>query len=249
MIAELEGAYILHSRPFKDTSLLVDFFTENFGRITLVAKGARQQKKKHNFILQPFVKTNISWQGKSQLKTLTLTEIVVNTIPTKESCNKGQSVTTDRLSGKYLYSGLYANELLTYLLPLDEPNLDIFSLYDDLLTALRCQYDLETSLRMFEFSLLFELGYGIDFNTSTSQEMIEADKEYYYLPEEGFIDTQVANDLLATSCIAFEGRIILDIANHIYERSEVRQVAKAIARKAIGHLTAGKKIKSRELFI
>ncbi len=248
MIIELENAYVLHSRPFKDTSLLVDFFTENFGRLTLIAKGARQQKKKNNFLLQPFIKIKISWQGKSQLKTLTSTEITNIAITPESHCEKEKG-RTEELTSKYLYSAFYANELLTYLLPLDEPNADIFSLYDGLLSALKCQFDLEGSLRFFEFSLLSELGYGIDFNSSASQAKIEVDKKYYYLPNEGFIDKNRDNEELAASYNSFAGSAILAIANNAYEQAEVRQVAKTIARTAINHLTSGKKIKSRELFI
>lgn len=249
MIAELETAYVLHSRPFKDASLLVDFFTESFGRITLVAKGARQQKKKTNVVLQPFVKVEISWQGKSQLKTLTSSEVASKPASSESHLHLGQLSSTNKLSSKYLYSAFYANELLTYLLPLDEPNAGIFLLYDTLLDALRSQYNLEKTLRFFEFSLLLELGYGVDFSVSASQKNIEKDKKYYYFPEKGFVEVEVEGEILSAPSVAFEGYIILEIAKHAYEQKEIRQAAKIITRKAIAHLIPGKQIKSRELFI
>jgi len=249
MIAELEKAYVLHSRPFKDTSLLVDFFTENFGRVTLVAKGARQQKKKNNFVLQPFIKTEISWQGKSQLKTLTSAEVINKPTSLESNSHIEQVSSANKLSSKYLYSAFYANELLSYLLPLDESNTSIFLLYDALLNALKSQYNLERTLRFFEFSLLVDLGYGVDFSTSASQKAIEKNKKYYYLPEKGFIEVEAGSEILYASNIAFEGYIILGIAKHAYEQEEIRQAAKIITRKAIAHLIPGKQIKSRELFI
>lgn len=251
MKAELENAYVLHSRPFKDTSLLVDFFTENFGRITLVAKGARQQKKKGNFLLQPFVSLKISWQGKGQLKTLTSTEITTAIVDDDKIIDIDKN--NKNLEKKYLYSGFYANELLTYLLPFDEPNSDIFSLYANLLSALKNKFNLEKTLRLFEFSLLSELGYGIDFiHASISGELIEASKQYYYEPSEGFVCIDTVDAGLESSSIAsrhvFDGVVILGIYSQEYNHEAVRQAAKYIARKSMDNILLGKKIKSRDFF-
>lgn len=254
MKVELENAYVLHSRPFKDTSLLVDFFTENFGRITLVAKGARQQKKKGNFLLQPFVSLRISWQGKSQLKTLTSTETTSHTASSKIGVNENlESHNHKRLEGNYLYSGFYVNELLTYLLPFDESNSDIFYIYVHLLTSLRNKIDLEKSLRVFEFSFLSELGYGIDFiSTATTSEPIDPTKHYYYESGEGFICSENLDENLtkgiADNRVSFNGSLVLAIYNQDYTDQRVRQVAKYIARISLDHILLGKKIKSRDFF-
>ena len=256
MKAELENAYVLHSRPFKDTSLLVDFFTENFGRITLVAKGARQQKKKGNFLLQPFVSLKISWQGRGQLKTLTSTEIITATVVADNDKIIDIDKNNNRLENKYLYSGFYANELLTYLLPFDEPNTDIFSLYANLLMALKNKFDLEKTLRLFEFSLLSELGYGIDFiHASISGDLIEAGKQYYYVPSEGFVsldaldseDVSLEVDPIVSRHV-FDGLVILGVYSQEYNDKAVRQAAKYIARKSMDNILLGKKIKSRDFF-
>lgn len=259
MKAELENAYVLHSRPFKDTSLLVDFFTENFGRITLVAKGARQQKKKGNFLLQPFVSLKISWQGKGQLKTLISTEIATFTINADANHIVDIDKNNNSLEKNYLYSGFYANELLTYLLPFDESNANIFSLYARLLIALKNKFELEKTLRLFEFSLLSELGYGIDFiNTSISGELIEAGKQYCYEPSKGFlcldtvglgtgIGVSVESGFAASKC-SFGGDVVLGIYNQEYTNNAVRKAAKYIARISIDNVLSGKKIKSRDFF-
>jgi DNA repair protein RecO (recombination protein O) len=259
MKVELENAYVLHSRPFKDSSLLVDFFTENFGRITLVAKGARQQKKKGNFLLQPFICLKISWQGKSQLKTLISTEIStyvtndevednVNTV-----LNNNIEPENNKLQGNYLYSGFYANELLTYLLPFDEPNTGIFFLYTNLLISLKNKLDLEKTLRLFEFSLLSELGYGIDFISSAStNKSINSSKQYYYEPSDGFVCVGINDENKENSLIVgrhfFDGHIILGVYNQEYNNKTVRQAAKYISRISFDYLLMGKKIKSRDFF-
>jgi DNA repair protein RecO (recombination protein O) len=256
---ELENAYVLHSRPFKDTSLLVDFFTENFGRITLVAKGARQQKKKGNFLLQPFVDLKISWQGKSQLKTLISTEMAayVGNVPAEDEINitagKDLGSENNKLQGNYLYSGFYANELLTYLLPFDEPNTDVFTLYANLLVALKNKLDLEKTLRLFEFSLLTELGYGIDFTSSAiTNESIDLSKQYYYEPSDGFVCVDFnSEDLDLSSTVGrhiFDGHIIIGVCNQEYNNKAVRQAAKYISRISFDNILMGKKIKSREFF-
>jgi DNA repair protein RecO (recombination protein O) len=256
MKAELENAYVLHSRAFKDTSLLVDFFTENFGRITLVAKGARQQKKKGNFLLQPFVSLKISWQGRGQLKTLTSTEIITATVDADNNEIIDIDKNNNRLEKKYLYSGFYANELLTYLLPFDEPNADIFYLYANLLMALKNKFNLEKILRLFEFSLLSELGYGIDFiHASISGDLIEAGKQYYYDPSEGFVSLNALDTIDANLELGplvrrhvFDGRVILGVYGQEYNDETVRQAAKYIARKSMDNILLGKKIKSRDFF-
>ena len=254
MKVDLENAYVLHSRPFKDTSLLVDFLTENFGRITLVAKGARQQKKKGNFLLQPFVSLRISWQGKSQLKTLISTEITSHIANINiEAENTLESHINKNLEANYLYSGFYANELLTYLLPFDESNSVIFYIYVNLLTSLKNKFDLEKTLRLFEFSFLAELGYGINFiSAAATSEFIEPNKQYCYEPSEGFFCTDSLgenqkNSLLVSKNI-FDGSIILAINNQEYTNQSVRQSAKYISRMSLNHILMGKKIKSREFF-
>ena len=254
MKVELEYAYVLHSRPFKDTSLLVDFLTENYGRVTLIAKGARQQKKKGNFLLQPFASLKISWQGRGQLKTLISTEVAFHTVVFNRAVDStlGSRVHKN-LEGSYLYSGFYANELLTYLLPYEEPNADTFYTYVNLLTALKEKSDLEMTLRLFELSFLSELGYGIDFTVAAAtNDFIALDKQYYYKPGEGFFDIEKLDENLKNNLLnarnTFFGSVILAINSHEYAQQSVRQAAKYICRKSIDHILMGKTIKSRELF-
>ncbi len=233
MRAELQPAYIIHTRPYRDTSLLVDIFTEDYGRLTLVAKGARQPKQRQRHLFQPFIKLLISWQGKSELKTLIGIEAVADAFA---------------LKNKFLYSALYANELLIYLLKHEDAAPDIYHLYTLLLLKLSQQEDLESTLRQFEFSLLAELGYAIDFTAeSTTGELIEAHHNYYFVADEGFVlesDSSIKN-----LSICYPGSHLLSIAESKYSDPSVRKSAKAIARTALNLHLQGRVIKSRELFI
>jgi len=231
MRIDLQPAYVLHTRPFRDTSLLVDFFTQDYGRVTLVAKGARNAKQRQRYFLQPFSPLSISWQGKGELKTL----IGVDAPSTSLA-----------LEGRFLYSGFYANELLVYLLPDNDEVEDIYHLYGSLLMSLQQKLSLEPTLRKFEFSLLSCLGYGIGFEFESAEGApIERDKFYHFSPDVGFILNQEVN---AREGNVFQGQYLLNIASQAYPDAATLQVAKKISRSAFSLCLQGKPIKSRELF-
>ncbi len=106
-----QPAYLLHSRPYRDTSLLVDFITQDFGRISAVAKGVRNPKSKHRAVLQPFIPLLINLSGKNELKTLGQFEAQANSVDLKY---------------KALFSALYLNELLVRLIHKQEADVEIF---------------------------------------------------------------------------------------------------------------------------
>src|SRR4051812_11493872 len=138
MQIELQPAYILHTRPYRDTSMLVDFITPEFGRITAVARGVRSRKTPKRNLLNPFTRLLISFQGKTDLKLLTHFEA------------EGTHFT---LAAKHLFSGFYLNELLVRLLPDLDAHPEIYSLYEQSLQQLNAQQDLEPILRFFELQL------------------------------------------------------------------------------------------------
>jgi len=231
MRIELQSAYVLHTRPFRDTSLLVDFFTQDHGRVTLIAKGARSPKQRQRQLLQPFSPLTISWQGKGDLKTLISVEA---------------STTPFVLRSYFLYSALYANELLVYLLAQNDTADDIYTLYHQFLTNLQEKIDLEPTLRFFEFSLLNFLGYGINFELDAVEgEPIKKDNFYRFQPDTGFILEEVASQIKTD---VYQGCTLINISQHAYIDSLTRQAAKNIARVALSGLLQGKPIKSRELF-
>ena len=236
MRIELQQAFILHTRPYRDTSLLLDLLTEHHGRIALIAKGARRPKYRQRQLLQPFIPLKISWQGKSQLKTLTAVEANGEPYP---------------LHRQYLYSALYANELLYYLLLPEDPLCGIFELYQYLLQQLNQGRALEIALRTFELSLLEDLGYGIDFSVdaATAEPVVE-EKFYHFAPDTGFIASSatVPDSLQPPSQTEFMGAHLRAIAQGDYQDEAVLRSAKKITRVALECHLQGKALKSRELF-
>ncbi len=233
---DLQAAYVLHARAYRDTSLIIDVLTQDYGRVCLVAKGARKAagkgKSYQRSILQPFITLQISWQGKSSLKTLVGAEAFENY--------------TTCLSGHRLYSALYVNELLLYLLPQENPTDDIYYLYQTLLTHLSDNsLELEPCLRQFEFQLLEELGYGINFYTEADTDVqLQADTQYSYVLNHGFVQSVDSN----YEAIYFQGKDLLNLQNGFFDDPSTCQTAKAITRLAFKPHLKGKTIKSRELF-
>ena len=120
MQSELQRGFVLHRRPYSETSLLVDLFTEESGRLTVIAKGARAKRSSWKSVLQPFTPLLLRWTGKSTLKTLTKAEPAAITLPLQQIA---------------LYSGFYVNELLTRVIESETPNPALFQHYLKCLTG------------------------------------------------------------------------------------------------------------------
>ena len=159
MKAESEHiAYVLHKRPFRETSVLVDLFCKEQGRVRAVARGARSKHGAKRLYLEPFTPLMVAWGGRSELKTLVRSESAAQT--------------TASLSGSILYVGLYINELLMRLLAEGDAHEYLFQKYTDLLeglanSSLGSGSNLETLLRVFELILLEEIGYALPLDTFT----------------------------------------------------------------------------------
>ncbi|GGY65055.1 DNA repair protein RecO [Cellvibrio zantedeschiae] len=231
MSVELQPAYILHTRPYRDTSMLVDFFTPAYGRITAVARGVRSRKAPKRNLLNPFTRLLISFQGKTDLKLLTHFEA------------EGAHFA---LTAKHLFSGFYLNELLVRLLPELDAHPEIYSLYEQSLQALNAQQELEPILRYFEFQLLNELGYGIHFDADAKTGETISESCHYYLDTTlGFYVAEVDE---ATKPHSFSGEHLLAIAAQDFSRTDVRHTAKRISRMLLKPLLGTKPLMSRELF-
>lgn len=233
MRLELQPAFILHTRPYRDTSLLIDFFTPDHGRLSAVARGMRQRKSTTRALLNPFTRLLISLQGKSELKLLTAVE----------ADNQFFS-----LQGEYLYSGLYLNELLLRSLPLADPHQQLFTHYAQSLQALQAQQILEPILRCFELDLLNELGYGVDFeHDALTGAAIMAECNYVFESEQGFIRVEDLNHVGARLVLA--GRTLLDIAQRDFSSVAVHSGSKQLCRQLLKPLLGHRPLRSRELFV
>ncbi len=221
--ANIEG-FVLHARDYRDTSQLVDIFTQAHGRVRLVARGSRSHKK-NSVRLSPFCKAYFSWTGRGELKTLTDCEPVVNY----------------QLKGEFLISGFYINELLWHLLLPEDSHPRLYHHYSESLIALDSKADLEALLRSFELSLLEEVGYGISFDHDYEGNVIDPAQHYNLSSELGWQPIVVAESRSLT------GAQIMAISQSDFSDKAVRNACKYINRVAIDEMLDGKKLNSREL--
>ncbi|GJM12443.1 MAG: DNA repair protein RecO [Pseudohongiella sp.] len=228
----LQPAYVLHSQPFQNTSLLVDFFTMDYGRVRAVAKGARSAKSKYRSLLQLFQPLLVSLSGRGELKTLTGLE---------------SSHSALNLNGQRLFSGMYINELLTRLLMNHVEHKQLYLAYQDTLAALQGEADIQLLLRQFELCLLSELGYGINLDSDChSHEPIDVDQSYRFTPDIGF--QAVADETQHNSSRVFLGAHIVALREHELTDTAVVKTAKRLLRTALAAHLGGKPLHSRSLF-
>ena len=168
---QLEPAYVLHSRSFRETSLIVEAFTREHGRVAVVARGVKSPRSRWRNVLQPFRPLLLSWNQKSDLGTLTAAD---------------QVASPPALQGQALYCGLYLNELLMRLLHRGDPHAEVFERYRHLLSELASEASPQPLLRVFEKHLLEAIGYAmlLDREYESGAE-IQTHRWYDYRPQRG----------------------------------------------------------------
>jgi len=229
VIENWQRGFVLHRRAYSETSLLVDVFTEDTGRLSLLAKGARARRSAWKSVLQPFTPLLLRWSGKSGLKILTKAEPAAITLPLQQTA---------------LYSGFYVNELICRVLEQETAQPQLFQDYLRCLTELAgTPLAVEPVLRRFEFQLLQSLGYGVDFlHCAGSGQPIDENMTYRYREEQGFMASLIKDNL------TFYGRDLLAFEQRRFDDSTVLQAAKRFTRLALKPYLGSKPLKSRELF-
>ena len=217
-------AYVLHSRPYKETSALVDFLTPE-GRVRAVLRGARG---KAGSLARPFSPLLLELRGRSELKSVARLE------------SDGLAIW---LQGQALYSGLYLNELLLRLLPAEDAHPGVFEHYSLTLQALATNPPLEPLLRAFEWRLLDELGYGFALDIDTSGQPIACDGLYRLLPDAGLEPVEQLQPGL------FQGGDLLAMAEADWSSPAALSAAKRLMRQALAPHLGGRPLVSRELFM
>ena len=226
-----EPVYLLHSRHYRETSLLIDVFSLNYGVLRLVVKGALRPSNPLKGLLQLFQPLLVSWQGRSDLKNLTDVEFT-HRMPI--------------LKGDYLYSGLYLNELVVRLVHSNDPSPQLFSAYADAMGNLVEGRPLEAILRVFEFRMLTDLGAFPSFTEEAgSGQSINPQAYYYWQPEHGFIRVYKQNQYAQVNSIRGAQLAALSVTD--FSRKETLFAAKRLSRLMIDHLLGGRSLKSREL--
>lgn len=226
MRVEKQPAFVLRTQSYLETSLLVDVFSRDYGRLKLIAKGAKGGRYNKAAELQPFRELKLSWQGKSDLKTLTSVE--------------SNQIKLSR--PEYLVSGMYLNELLFFLLTEADPHEELYQLYLQTLEYLQEDMALEPVLRKFEFGLLEELGYAIDLTSDIQGEAILVSNFYHYSPDSGLIYTEQGE------AGAIPGEAILDLVENGLQSKPALRVAKLLCRSHIDLLLAGRELQSRRWY-
>lgn len=228
----LQPAYLLHSLPFQNTSLLVDFFTMDYGRVRAVAKGARSTKSKYRPLLQLFYPVLVSLSGRGEMKTVTGIESSLGAIHLQE---------------ERLFSGMYINELLTRLLLHHVEHKPLYLAYQESLVALQGSDDIQLVLRQFELCLLADLGYGINLDSDChTHEPIIADGCYRFTPDIGF--ELLPDETQQHDSKIYRGSQIVALRNLDLTDTEVAQSAKRLLRTALAAHLGGKPLNSRSLF-
>lgn len=228
--AEHEPGFVLHAYPYKETSLIVEAFTRRFGRVGLLARGARRPRSAMRGVLLAFHPLRLSWSASAELGTLM-------------SAEWGGGLAS--LSGIGLMCGFYVNELLLRLLPRDDPHEALFDAYGTALARLAAngaQVAAHSSvLRGFERRMLAELGYApvLDRDAANGAR-IEAAKHYAYEAERGPVETRRSNGDSVVS-----GRTLLDMAADNYDDSRTREEARQLLRALIAERLGGQVLHTR----
>ena len=250
-------AFVLHAHPFSETSLVVDVFSRDYGRLPLLARGARRPRSLMRGNLMAFAPLELAWFGGGEVKTLAKAEWL-----------GGMPL----LSGRCLLLGYYLNELLVKLLPRDDAHPQLFDAYSDALRALSNGAEDTPELRRFEQALLKELGYGLTLDVDAkSGDKVHAEKEYIYWIERGPVEhvaSSVGAGVECRLCIAdplhrrkgilcetpvslpsIIGKTLLDMVADDYTDARTRAESKGLMRQLIAHHLSGKPLQSRRVFM
>jgi DNA repair protein RecO (recombination protein O) len=224
-----QPAFVLHRRAYRESSLLLDMVTRDFGRVAAVARAARSTGRGYGSSCQPLNALLVSWSGRGALKTLTAVERIGNAV---------------EITGERLYSALYVNEILVRLLPQHDAHPVLFEAYTRLLTQLAGDSDLEARLRGFELLLLKELGYGLEFDRDIANgEVLDPAAHYVYSPDEGFRGAAVS------ARHAYPGWVLEAIGREDFSDPLTRRHAKQLLREAFSGLLGDRPLRSREFFL
>lgn len=229
-----QKAYVLHTRPYRETSIMVDFFTPDYGLIRCIGRGIKRQMSQGHS-LQPFILYHIEFNGDSDLKTLTHYETLSLPLP---------------LQGDQLFSAFYVNEVIQRALrsEADIEDEDLFDAYADVLKSLLNE-QIEYALRLFELTLLEHMGqtyqWAWDFKTHAE---VEADAQYGFHVEQGM--TQVSLQYAQKNpAAAFNGQLLLNLASGYLDDPATLKMTKRLLRLALRPIIGYKPIQARELLM
>ena len=228
-----QAVYVLHTYPFKETSLVVELFARDFGRVATTAKGARRPRSAMRGLLQAFQPMSATWSGKQELKTL-------------HGLDWNGSLLL--LQGEALMCGFYLNELLLRVLPREDPHETLFEYYADTLKTLASGQDLGTTLRRFELKFLQELGYAIPLELDVEAEPISESQNYRDEAEHGAFQLHDSPGRYDNG-VQLSGKTLIDMVNDDYSHMQTKQQSKQLMRYLLAHYLGDKPLHTRQLLI
>jgi DNA repair protein RecO (recombination protein O) len=229
-IAE-QPAFVLHSYPYRETSLIIDVLSRDHGRVALVAKGAKRPHSALRGVLQTFQPLALSWTGKGEVRTLTGAEWVGGMLP---------------LTGDALLCGFYVNELLVKFIAREDPHPQLFRHYVITLTRLAHDEPPVQVLRSFERVLLRETGYALALNRTVSRKAVVAEGRYVFDPERG---VREASDEWPAQWPVLSGQTLLDMEEDDYHRPQTVAQSKALMRFLLNTYLGGTPLATRQILI
>ena len=224
---QLAQSYVLHQRPFRDTSLIVELFAREHGRMTAFARAARGPRSRFA-VLQPFRPMLLSWSGRGEAPQLTAAEHLDAALP--------------QLPPGQLLSAFYLNELLLTLTTRHDPHPELFDHYAHTLAQLRTDAAAEPALRQFEARLLDFIGYGLNLVTEADTgRPVQAEAHYHFRPG-------VNGVVLAAAAAegAIGGHVLLGLAAATPPAGDIElRQARSLLRAAINHCLEGRELRTR----
>lgn len=225
-----QPGFVLHSYPYKETSLIIDFLSRDHGRIALVAKGAKRPHSRLRGVLQTFQPLTVGWSGKSEMRTLTACEWVGGMLPLERSA---------------LLCGFYLNELLVRLIARDDPHPALFDQYVATLNQLAHDEPAQVVLRKFELALLKETGVAGDLRICAgTRKEVEPDLLYVVDPEQGPREASGAE-----TGVIVAGKTLLDMEHGDYSEASTQVQSKLLLRALLAHHLGGASLSTRQILI
>ncbi len=223
-----EPAWVLHHRPFRDSSRILDVLSRDHGRLAVVARGSRSGKSRLKGILRPFLPLQLSWVIRSDMGTLTGAEL------------NGAPIS---LAGDALMSGYYVNELILKLMHRHDPQPEMFAVYAATISALNGASNVAAVLRRFEIDALALLGYALNLDHDTrSGDELDPDRTYEYRVEQGPVAVEGRSGPMV-----FSGRELQAVARAGFEDPAVLASAGRLLRQVIDWHLDGSELQSRKV--
>ncbi len=223
-----EAAFVLHHRPFRDSSQILDVLSREHGKLALVARGSRGARSKLKGVLRPFLPLKMSWVQRSDMGTLTGAE------------SAGEPLS---LGGDALMAGYYVNELLIHFLHRHDPQPEIFDLYARALRELRGGIDIAAALRRFEIVFLELIGYALNLRFEAgSDQPVRPAQHYEYRVEQGPVPVNRSDGLMV-----FRGEQLTSVATQSFDDADTLRAANRLLRQVLAFHLGGKELKTRKV--